>query len=86
MAAKKNMLVRGAIPTVSITRRVYNVRFTSTIVESVHLIGRTLKIKTVAESVEIAEVAQALTEIGIDAAQGWLYSKPAPLAEVCEAL
>jgi diguanylate cyclase (GGDEF)-like protein len=56
------------------------------IVESVHLIGRTLNIKTVAESVEVQEVADALAHIGIDAGQGWLFGKPQPLAEVCASL
>jgi diguanylate cyclase (GGDEF)-like protein len=56
------------------------------IVESVHLIGRTLNIKTVAESVEVKEVAEALAHIGIDSGQGWLFGKPQPLAEVCAAL
>ena len=56
------------------------------IVESVHLIGRTLSLKTVAESVERQEVADALAAIGIDAGQGWLFDKPMPLADVCAAL
>lgn len=56
------------------------------IVESVHLIGRTLNIKTVAESVERREVADALAEIGIDAGQGWLFDRPVPLAEAFSAL
>ncbi len=56
------------------------------IVESVHLIGRTLNIKTVAESVERQEVADALAEIGIDSGQGWLFDKPVPLAEAFGAL
>ncbi|MBL8957330.1 MAG: EAL domain-containing protein [Myxococcaceae bacterium] len=56
------------------------------IVESVHLIGRTMNIKTVAESVERQEIADALAEIGIDAGQGWLFDKPVPLAEALGAL
>ncbi len=56
------------------------------IVESINLIGRTLNIKTVAESVELPEVRDVLTAIGIDAAQGWLFDKPRPLSEVCASL
>ena len=53
------------------------------IVESVHLIGRTLQIKTVAECVESERVAEVLADIGIDYGQGWLYGKPRPLAALC---
>jgi EAL domain-containing protein (putative c-di-GMP-specific phosphodiesterase class I) len=56
------------------------------IVESVQHIGRTLKIKTVAESVERQEVADALAAIGIDSGQGWLFDRATPLAEFCGAL
>jgi diguanylate cyclase (GGDEF)-like protein len=52
------------------------------IVESVYIIGKTLKIKTVAEAVETREIADALAGIGIDYAQGWLFSRPRPLAQV----
>ncbi|APR77688.1 diguanylate cyclase/phosphodiesterase (GGDEF & EAL domains) with PAS/PAC sensor [Minicystis rosea] len=56
------------------------------IVESVHRIGCTLGIKTVAESVETQAIADLLEGIGVDYAQGWLYGKPQPLGDVCAAL
>ena len=56
------------------------------IVESVHHIGCTLGIKTVAESVETQPIADLLEGIGVDYAQGWLYGRPAPIAEVCAKL
>ena len=56
------------------------------IVESVHRIGCTLGIKTVAESVETQAIADLLEGIGVDYAQGWLYDKPQPLGDVCAAL
>jgi diguanylate cyclase (GGDEF)-like protein len=56
------------------------------IVESVHRIGCTLGIETVAECVETQLLADMLAAIGIDYAQGWLYGKPQPLADVCAAL
>ena len=56
------------------------------IVESVHRIGCTLGIKTVAEQVETAAIADLLRAIGVDYAQGWLYGKPQPMAEVLGSL
>jgi diguanylate cyclase (GGDEF)-like protein/PAS domain S-box-containing protein len=56
------------------------------IVESVHRIGCTLGIKTVAEQVETQAIADLLQGMGVHYAQGWLYGKPRPLAEVCAAL
>jgi diguanylate cyclase (GGDEF)-like protein len=56
------------------------------IVESVHRIGCTLGIKTVAECVETQCIADMLASVGIHYAQGWLYGKPQPLADVCAAL
>jgi diguanylate cyclase (GGDEF)-like protein/PAS domain S-box-containing protein len=56
------------------------------IVESVHRIGCTLGIKTVAEQVETTAIADLLGDIGVDYAQGWLYGKPAPLADVLAGL
>jgi predicted signal transduction protein with EAL and GGDEF domain len=37
---------------------------------------RALGIRSVAEGVETAEVAAALTAMGCDAAQGWCFSRP----------
>ncbi|MFT3772220.1 MAG: EAL domain-containing protein [Minicystis sp.] len=56
------------------------------IVESVHRIGCTLGIKTVAEYVETQAIADLLKGIGVDYAQGWLYGKPQPLSEICAGL
>lgn len=56
------------------------------IVESVHRIGLTLGIRTVAEAVETQAIADLLVGIGVDYAQGWLYGRPAPLTEVLAAL
>lgn len=53
------------------------------IVESVHRIGSTLGIKTVAESVETQAIADMLMGMGVHYAQGWLYGRPKPLGEVC---
>jgi diguanylate cyclase (GGDEF)-like protein len=56
------------------------------IVESVQRIGGMLKIDTVAESVETQPMADMLSTMGIHYAQGWLYGKPKPIAEVLAAL
>ncbi|WP_437339008.1 EAL domain-containing protein [Sorangium sp. So ce394] len=56
------------------------------IVESVHRIGDTLGIKTVAEQVENQEIADLLTSMGIHYAQGWHFDKPQPLVDLCASL
>jgi diguanylate cyclase (GGDEF)-like protein/PAS domain S-box-containing protein len=56
------------------------------IVESVHRIGCTLGIKTVAEAVETQAIADVLRGIGVHYAQGWLYAKPEPLGDICARL
>jgi diguanylate cyclase (GGDEF)-like protein/PAS domain S-box-containing protein len=56
------------------------------IVESVQRIGSTLGIKTVAEQVETAPIAEMLTTMGLDYGQGWLFGKPGPLVELCAKL
>jgi diguanylate cyclase (GGDEF)-like protein len=56
------------------------------IVESVQRIGGMLNIDTVAESVETQPMADMLSTMGIHYAQGWLYGKPKPIADVLAAL
>ncbi|MBK9260056.1 MAG: EAL domain-containing protein [Polyangiaceae bacterium] len=56
------------------------------IVESVQRIGGMLNIDTVAESVETQPMADMLSNMGIHYAQGWLYGKPRPIAEVLAGL
>ncbi len=56
------------------------------IVESVQRIGGLLNIDTVAESVETQPMADMLSTMGIHYAQGWLYGKPKPIADVLAAL
>lgn len=56
------------------------------IVESVQRIGGMLNIDTVAESVETQPMADMLSNMGIHYAQGWLYGKPKPIAEVLGSL
>ncbi|WP_338046685.1 putative bifunctional diguanylate cyclase/phosphodiesterase [Polyangium spumosum] len=56
------------------------------IVESVQRIGGMLGIETVAESVETQPMADMLSNMGIHYAQGWLYGKPKPIADVLATL
>ena len=56
------------------------------IVESVHRIGCTLGIRTVAEAVETQVIADLVQRIGVDYAQGWLFGRPAPLTDVLAGL
>ena len=41
-----------------------------------------MKIETVAECVETADVRNRLTELGVDWAQGFLFGRPRPIDEV----
>jgi diguanylate cyclase (GGDEF)-like protein len=58
-----------------------NLRSESLVRGIAHL-GRGMKIETVAECVETADVRNRLTELGIDWAQGFLFGRPKPLNEV----
>ena len=49
------------------------------IVEAIHQVGHTLRIRTIAEFVENKAIADQLREIGVDFAQGYHFSKPEPL-------
>ena len=49
-------------------------------------LARALGLGTVAEGVETPEQAAVVAELGCDAAQGYLYSRPVPAGEVLELL
>ncbi len=48
-------------------------------ISAIHRLGHAMNLKTIAESVETAEVLQKLTELGIDYAQGFFIGAPEPL-------
>ena len=48
-------------------------------VESIHNISEIMGIKTTAEYVENQEILNCIKSIGIDYAQGYFFSKPAPI-------
>ena len=50
-------------------------------VEAINQVGRIMKIKTIAEFVENAEIMDILRELGVDYAQGYHIDKPLPLNE-----
>jgi diguanylate cyclase len=52
------------------------------VVESIQKIARVMRIRTVAESVEDAAVLSALTQVGVDFAQGFYLGQPVPLGSV----
>jgi EAL domain-containing protein (putative c-di-GMP-specific phosphodiesterase class I) len=56
------------------------------IVASVISLARALEVETIGEGVETAEHARALRELGCDHAQGFLFSRPVPPAELGELL
>ncbi|HBE91254.1 MAG TPA: hypothetical protein DDW55_01535, partial [Gammaproteobacteria bacterium] len=51
------------------------------IVSSICAIGEVLGMKTIAEYVEDEEILKIVDDLGIDYAQGFHISKPAPLSE-----
>jgi len=50
----------------------------SAMIESINNIGHIMGLKTIAEFVEDENQVELLKEIGVDYAQGYLYSRPAP--------
>jgi len=60
----------------SFVTKLFDVADNELIVRSLVGLVRALGIRSVAEGVETAEVAAALTAMGCDAAQGWCFSRP----------
>jgi EAL domain-containing protein (putative c-di-GMP-specific phosphodiesterase class I) len=52
------------------------------VVEAIQRVGRVMSIQTIAECVEDEAALSALTEIGVDYAQGWHIARPALLTEI----
>ena len=52
------------------------------IVEAIHNVGRVMGVKTVAESVENADILAALLLVGVDFAQGYHISRPMPMMDI----
>jgi diguanylate cyclase (GGDEF)-like protein/PAS domain S-box-containing protein len=52
------------------------------IVVAIHNVGRVMGVKTVAESVESAEILAALLLIGVDFAQGFHINRPTPMMDI----
>jgi len=49
-----------------------------TMVEAINKIGHSMDIETIAEFVEDEKTLEAVREVGIDYAQGYIIGKPAP--------
>lgn len=62
----------------SFIRNILNDNVDSAMVASINSIGHIMGLKTIAEFVENQEQADLLKSIGIDYAQGFLYSRPTP--------
>jgi diguanylate cyclase (GGDEF)-like protein/PAS domain S-box-containing protein len=52
------------------------------IVQAIHSVGRVMGVKTVAESVENAEILAALMLVGVDFAQGFHIHRPVPMMDI----
>lgn len=63
-------------------RNIRNNAVDQAIVSSITAVARTMGLKTVAEYVEDAGVASAVTALGVDYLQGYGISKPLPLDEI----
>ena len=62
----------------SIIKNIHNDSDAKAVTKAIAYFAENLGIKTVAEFVHSEEVMQAITEIGIDYAQGYLISEPKP--------
>ncbi|QDT09563.1 EAL domain-containing protein [Stieleria marina] len=56
------------------------------ITDCVTRLGKALNLKVVAEGIETSDQDQAVTKLGCDMAQGFLFSKPVPLDQAIELL
>jgi sensor c-di-GMP phosphodiesterase-like protein len=52
------------------------------LVSDIHAIAATLGLVTTAEGVESVEVSETLRDLGVQYAQGYLYSRPLPEDEI----
>ena len=50
--------------------------------DAILALGRSLRMKTIAEGIEQAEQADLLTRLGCDEGQGYLFARPMPLADL----
>ncbi|MDA5483266.1 EAL domain-containing protein, partial [Yersinia intermedia] len=55
---------------------------TGSVVPQIVSMARQLNMQVIAEGVETAEQAQALLDLDVPYAQGWLYDKAMPLADI----
>jgi EAL domain-containing protein (putative c-di-GMP-specific phosphodiesterase class I) len=58
----------------------------SAIVRSIISLAKALNLQTIAEGVETMEQLVLLRQLGCDYAQGYLFSKPQPAAEITQLL
>jgi len=68
----------------SFVRKMDSDRVDRAMVASIHQIVRVMGLRTVAEGVENESALLALSEIGVDYAQGYAIARPAPLAKLLE--
>ncbi len=73
----KNLPVNNLKIDGSFVRNIANDPIDFAMVKSIHEIGKTMGMSTIAEFVESEEIIEKLKEIGVDYAQGYAISKPA---------
>lgn len=63
------------------TRKIDSDKFSITSVQSMLSLGKSIECKIIAEGIETESQRQILYDMGVDFFQGYLYSKPVPLAD-----
>jgi diguanylate cyclase (GGDEF)-like protein len=70
----------------SFVRDILSDRNSQATVKAIVELAKGLGIETVAEYVETQEIADAVTRLGVDYAQGYAFGRPEPLAEILDGL
>ena len=68
----------------ALVRAIVHNKVNEVMVSSINTIGHTMKMKTVAEFVENEDIVKKLTNLGIDYAQGYYFSKPRSVDEYAQ--
>ncbi len=68
----------------SFVAAIHEDRTAMTIVSNITRMAKELDMDVIAEGIEIAEVADTLTELGVDYGQGYIFARPMPFEDLIE--